>query len=117
MEDLAYRRLLDAYYLREGPLPSDVVEVARLVRMRSQLAEVETILREFFALTDAGWRHARCDAEIAKMQDKQTKARASAAASVTARRANAERTLNDRSTDVERSDEPNAGWLTGLQPP
>jgi uncharacterized protein YdaU (DUF1376 family) len=112
LEDLAYRRMLDAYYLREGPLPADPVEVARLIRLRGHQAEVEAVLREFFEQDAAGWRHSRCDEEIERMQDKQAKARASAAASVNARkakaqptqserRANAERTLNERSTDVE----------------
>jgi len=112
LEDLAYRRMLDSYYLREAPLPADPVEVARLIRMRQNMAEVEAVLREFFQFTEDGWSHARCDEEIERMQDKQAKARASAAASVNARRAkaerplnggiaNAERTLNDRSTDVQ----------------
>jgi uncharacterized protein YdaU (DUF1376 family) len=103
MEDLAYRRLLDLYYLREEPLPADVQATAKLVRMRSQASDVEAVLNEFFTLTDAGWTHERCDEEIAKMQDKQAKARKSAAASVNARRANAERSLHESPTDVERS--------------
>jgi uncharacterized protein YdaU (DUF1376 family) len=112
IEDLAYRRLLDAYYLRESPLPADIEQTARLIRMRNNDMEVEAVLNEFFLLTDTGWSHARCDEEIAKMQDKQAKARASAQASVTARKAKAnpmlndgqadtERTLNERSADVE----------------
>ena len=103
LEDLAYRRMLDAYYLREMPLPADPAEVARLVRMRPNLGDVEAVLREFFTLTDEGWRHTRCDEEIERMQDKQAKARASAAASVNARRAKAEQTSNERLTDVERT--------------
>lgn len=71
MEDLAYRRMLDAYYLRETPLPPSVPEVARLIRMRQNVTEVEAVLNEFFLLTSEGWRHSRCDEEIAKMQDKQ----------------------------------------------
>lgn len=101
MEDLAYRRMLDVYYMRECPLPADPAEVARLVRMRQNVAEVESVLREFFILTDEGWRQARCDEEIARMQDKQAKARASAEASVNARRAKAMPQLNGRSTDAE----------------
>lgn len=101
MEDLAYRRMLDAYYLRECPLPADAAEVARLVRMRSCVDAVQAVLDEFFVLTDEGWTHARCDAEIHKMQDKQAKAKASAEASVNARKAFAQRTLNERSTDVQ----------------
>jgi len=103
MEDLAYRRMLDAYYLREGPLPSDTQEVARLIRMRQHLAEVEAVLREFFVLADAGWRHARCDEEIARMQDKQAKARASAAASVSARKAKVKRPSSESSTDAQQT--------------
>lgn len=112
MEDLAYRRMIDAYYLRESPLPADIAEVARLVRMRQHVTEVEAVLREFFALDESGWRHQRCDEEIDRMLDKQAKARASAAASVNARRAkvapeqsecltSAEPTVNERSTSAE----------------
>ncbi|MEY4345263.1 MAG: hypothetical protein RL032_1095, partial [Pseudomonadota bacterium] len=101
LEDLAYRRLLDAYYLREGPLPLDVAECARLVRMKKNQAEVASVLGEFFELTDSGWLSVRCAAEIAKMQDKQAKAKASAQASVNARSAAAQRTLNERSTKAE----------------
>lgn len=103
IEDLAYRRMLDAYYLREGPLPSDHKEVARLVRLRDHLDAVTQVLGEFFELTDEGWRHARCDQEIAHMQDKQAKAKASAAASVNARKAKVERPLNGRLTDAQRT--------------
>jgi uncharacterized protein YdaU (DUF1376 family) len=101
MEDLAYRRLLDVYYLREGPLPADIQATAKLVRMRSMSSDVESVLNEFFVLTDAGWTHARCEQEIERMQDKQAKARASAQASVNARKA---KSLNGRSTDVDGSD-------------
>ena len=75
MEDLAYRRLLDLYYLREGPLPADIQVTAKLIRMRSMAADVESVLREFFTLTEDGWMHARCDAEVAAMQCKQQIAR------------------------------------------
>jgi uncharacterized protein YdaU (DUF1376 family) len=103
MEDLAYRRLLDQYYMREGPLPADIQATAKLIRMRSCIGDVESVLNEFFVLTDDGWRHSRCDAELAKMRDKQAKARASAAASVSARRANAERSLPPMPTNAQRS--------------
>ena len=101
LEDLAYRRLIDLYYLRESALPADVDTVARLIRMRSNTAEVSLVLNEFFELTSIGWEHERCEAEISKMQDKQTKAKASAHASVLARSANAQQTLSERSAKVE----------------
>lgn len=70
MEDLAYRRMLDLYYLREECLPADVAAVARLVRLRSCIQDIETVLNEFFVLTDAGWAHSRCDDEIRRMREK-----------------------------------------------
>lgn len=109
MEDLAYRRMLDLYYLRECALPQDPAEVARLIRMRGNVAEVEAVLREFFTSDADGWIHLRCEAEISRMQDKQAKAKASAQASVNARLAkqtseritDVQRTFNERSADVE----------------
>ena len=109
LEDLAYRRMLDLYYLRECALPHDPAEVARLIRMRGNVAEVTAVLREFFTEFEGGWVNGRCEEEILRMKDKQTKAKASAEASVAARRAKAEghrstpaeRTLNERSTDAE----------------
>lgn len=89
LEDLAYRRMLDAYYLRERALPADPAEVAKLIRMRKHLAVVESVLKEFFVLKDAGWSSERCDAEIAKMQEKQAKAQTSSFLGVAARRAKA----------------------------
>ena len=46
-EDLAYRRLLDAYYARELPLPADVDACCRLARASSAASRkaVETVLR------------------------------------------------------------------------
>ena len=101
LEDLAFRRMLDWVYLHEMALPKDAAEVARAIRMKTNVAEVQTVLNEFFQPIQDGWVHARCEAEIEKMQDKQAKARASAAASVAARSTNAQRTLNERSTDAE----------------
>ena len=101
LEDLAYRRLLDLYYLREGRLPIDTDECARLIRLREAPSLVASVLAEFFERTDSGWSHARCNEELFRFHDKQSKAQASAQASVAARRARAEQTSSDRSTTVE----------------
>lgn len=79
-EDCAYRRLLDAYYTRESPLPGDIAACCRLVRAASkdERKAVETVLTEFFHLSAEGWRHSRCDAEIVKASLKRTKAAESA---------------------------------------
>lgn len=80
MEDLAYRRMLDLYYLTEKPLPADPAVVARLIRMRDQLPAVQAVLEEFFTLDpDAGWRKGRCDEEIAAATSRRDKAAQSAA--------------------------------------
>lgn len=71
MEDLAYRRMLDAYYLREKPLPSEVSAVARLIRMRDSKDAIEAVLTEFFELRDDGWHQERCNQEITSMREKQ----------------------------------------------
>ena len=63
-EDLAYRRLLDLYYMSEKPIPLDTDAVAR--RIRLDLDITESVLTEFFERTDEGYRNARCDAEVAK---------------------------------------------------
>lgn len=67
MEDLAYRRMLDQYYLRESALPVEPADVCELVRAHTneQRAAVHSVLREFFQLSDAGWMHNRCEREIA----------------------------------------------------
>lgn len=82
LEDGAYRRLLDAYYIKEAPLPAPLRDVFRLVRAQSKQDReaVETVLREFFDETPEGWKHNRCEREVARFQDKQRKAKASAEA-------------------------------------
>ena len=65
-EDLAYRRLLDLYYMSEKEIPLNTEEVARKIRL--DLDITESVLDEFFEMTETGYRNNRCDAEIAKYQ-------------------------------------------------
>ncbi len=62
-EDLAYRRLLDWYYISEQPLPLDLAAVVRRVRLDEDV--VAPVLNEFFERTDAGYINSRADKEIA----------------------------------------------------
>lgn len=64
MEDLAYRRLLDHYYLHEQSIRQH--DIARQIGMRDYEQEVLTVLDEFFTSTESGYSHPRADAEIAK---------------------------------------------------
>ena len=61
-EDLAYRRLLDWYYMSEKPLPLDVALVARRIRLDEDV--VSPVLQEFFEKTKKGFINARADDEI-----------------------------------------------------
>ena len=71
MEDLAYRRCLDIYYLHEKPLPEDATEVARLIRMPEHKPEVVQVLKEFFTHdVGTGYVHKRTNEEITKYQAK-----------------------------------------------
>lgn len=80
VEDAAYSRMIRKYYAQEKPLPADPKAVQRLVGARSkeEREAVETVLGEFFVLEADGHHNARCDAEIARYQDKQAKAKRSA---------------------------------------
>lgn len=80
IEDIAYRRMLDWHYLHESPLPDSVDQVARIIRMRTHCEAIETVLREFFTLTDYGWEQSKVVAEIDSYKLKSDKAKASAAA-------------------------------------
>ena len=91
IEDLAYRRLLDLYYLHERPLNTDATVVAKQIGMRDDASAVREVLNEFFDLTSDGYRSARADKEIEHYHSKiQQASRAG--------KASAERRLNGRST-------------------
>ena len=65
-EDLAYRRLLDLYYMSEKQIPLNTESVSRKIRI--DLDITESVLGEFFERTETGYFNHRCDAEIAKYQ-------------------------------------------------
>ena len=64
MEDLAFRRLLDHYYLHEVPIRQR--DIARQIGLKDHEQEVLTVLDEFFISTENGYIHTRADEEIAK---------------------------------------------------
>lgn len=68
IERSVYRDLIELYYDTEAPLCADVDKLCRLLIARSdeEQAAVVQVLGEFFVDTEQGWRHARCDAEIAR---------------------------------------------------
>ena len=64
IEDLAFRRLLDHYYLHEQPIKQR--DIARQIGMREHEQEVLTVLNEFFVSAESGFINPRADDEIAK---------------------------------------------------
>ncbi len=65
-EDLAYRRLLDLYYMSEKPIPLNTESVSRKIRI--DLDITESVLGEFFEKTENGYFNHRCHVEVAKYQ-------------------------------------------------
>jgi uncharacterized protein YdaU (DUF1376 family) len=110
VEDGMYGRLVRRYYDTEKPLPADVKAIQRLVRARSrdERQAVETVLDEFFQLTSEGYRHGRCDEEIARYRAKREKAQASANARWAKNQSASERNANASETDMRTHCEGNA---------
>jgi len=92
VEDCAYRRLLDFYYLHEKPIFQR--DIARQINMREHEQEVLSVLNEFFLSTDEGFVSPRANKEIEHFHSKIQQASK-------AGKASAERRLNVRSTPVQ----------------
>lgn len=71
MEDLAFRRLLDFYYLHEQPIKQR--DIARQIGMREHEQDVLTVLNEFFVSTEDGFVSPRADKEITEFKNHQAK--------------------------------------------
>ena len=67
MEDLAYRRLLDFYFLHEQPIKHR--DAARQIGMREHEEDVLTVLNEFFLSTENGFVNPRADKEIKQYKE------------------------------------------------
>lgn len=93
-EDMAYTRLIRAYYHSEKPIPQG--QAYRLARASTpgQRKAVDAVLAEFFTLQEDGYHQKRCDEEIARYQDKQAKAKRSAQARWNAKPTQSERNAN-----------------------
>jgi uncharacterized protein YdaU (DUF1376 family) len=75
----AYTLLLDWYYANEKPIPKELVYSICKATSRQDKNAADRVLRAFFAWDiERGWTHKRVEAELAKMRDKQEKAKGSA---------------------------------------
>jgi len=98
VQDIAYRRMLDEYYLHERPLNGCSTDVAREIGLQDYADDVAYILNKYFRQDGDCWVQNRADREILAYQDKREKAVKAGKASA---KAKAQRTLNVRSTDVQ----------------
>lgn len=110
LEDLAYRRMLDLYYLNEQPLNECVKEVARELGLSEYADEVEYVLCKFFTKNENGFSQKRIDLEIKKYKSNAKNKSRAGKASAKARAVKAsskvtdvEQVLNTTSTDVEQN--------------
>jgi len=77
IEDISYRRCLDHYYLHESPLPDDIDELLRMLRL-NDAAALQYVLNKFFTLQDGCWVNKRADRELEAYLMKSKKASESA---------------------------------------
>jgi len=102
-EDIAYRRLLDLYYLTERPLNGCSKTVAWEIGMSDSLGDVDYVLSKYFIKDGDKWVHNRCEKEIKAYQSRQSSAsKAGKASGIARKNKKKERPFNDRSTDVQR---------------
>ena len=102
LEDLAYRRLLDHYYLSEKPISGSLEDISRDIGMMDHIDEITYILKKFFILKESSWIQCRADKEIENYHSKLDNASKAGKASAKARRSKAsEQAFNGRSTDVQ----------------
>ena len=103
IEDIAFRRLLDLYYMTEKPIIAD--QAARLIGMREYGDDVLCVLVEFFEETELGYINKRADEEIsayrAKVEQASSAGKRSAEKRLNGRKTSVSNPINERPTDVQ----------------
>jgi uncharacterized protein YdaU (DUF1376 family) len=110
MEDLAYRRLLDLYYLNEQPLSGCSTDVAREIGLVEHVSSVEYVLCKFFTFENDCYKQKRIDIEIKKYKSNHKNKKKAGIASAKARQLKAksevtpvEQTLNTEPTGEQQN--------------
>lgn len=102
IEDLAYRRLLDLYYLKEHSLNGCSTDVARDIGLVANEKEVEYVLRKFFIQDGDNWTNERVEKEIIIYQSKRKQQSDAGKKSAESRKINKLQKDEDDLTDVQR---------------
>jgi uncharacterized protein YdaU (DUF1376 family) len=95
LEDLAYRRMLDLYYLNEQPLNGCITDVARELGLSEHVSEVKYVLSKFFTETETGFSQKRIDLEIKKYKSNAKNKSKAGKASAKARQVKASKEVTD----------------------
>lgn len=110
IEDIAYRRMLDLYYLNEQPLNGCSMEVSREIGMIDHIKSVEYVLAKFFTKNENVFMQKRIDLEIKKYKSNAKNKSKAGKASAKARQVKAssvvtgvEQVLNTTPTNVEQN--------------
>lgn len=74
-QDLAYRRLIDLYYINEGPIAADVESIAESIGFADHIQDVSKVLSKFFLISEGFYRNERCDEVIAEYHAKAERAK------------------------------------------
>jgi len=108
IEDIAYRRMLDLYYLNEQPLNGCAMDVAREIGLSEHVNSVEYVLGKFFDENENVFSQKRIDLEIKKYKSNAKNKSRAGKASAKARKVKAsskvtdvEQVLNTNSTDEQ----------------
>ena len=102
LEHGVYMTLIDHYTLNEKPISLDHLDVCWTIGARTdnEKTAVCLILSKFFIKTDEGYRHKRCDEDIAKYHAKSNKAKESVSKRWN-KDTNVVRTYNEGNTNQE----------------
>ena len=75
VQDLAYRRLIDLYYVTEGPIAANVEDIAESIGLVDHIQDVSKVLSKFFLISEGFYRNTRCDEVISEYHAKADRAK------------------------------------------
>lgn len=73
--DLAYRRMIDLYYITEKPLDLDISIIAKKIGMKGKEKIISEIISDFFMKSEDGYRSSKCDSVISDYNKKAARAK------------------------------------------
>jgi len=107
-----YRQLLDAYWMRQGPLPANDAILMQISRATpAQWKALKPIIAAFFRVTDTHWHHGRVEQEIQKARDQKLVKSKAGIAGNKVRWGNREDIADGSQTDRRRIAEPVANSI------